>query len=92
MVDQPIGITGTGVANIRLRLREAILGNKQTRTTTICCAASRPAKYGPCEAWSVSFSRHCRGNDMDHAAHGPYFAGQNAVQHMAVVFFFLYLQ
>ncbi len=35
----------------------AAIGTKKTRTMTNSCAVFRTAKYGPCAAWSVSFSR-----------------------------------
>ena len=47
------------------------LGTKKTRTTTIGCAPFCPAKYGPCAAWSVSFSRRCREPGTEQSAHGP---------------------
>jgi hypothetical protein len=34
---------------------------------TVFCAPLRPAKDGPCAAWSVPFSRGCRENDTDQA-------------------------
>ncbi len=58
------------------------------RTITICCTvlgltwwalAGRtcPLIFVPCSAWSVLFSRRCRENYTDQAAHGPNFDGPN---------------
>ena len=64
------------------------MGTNSTRTMTICCAAFCFAKYGPCTAWTVSFSRHRRKNDTGQAAHGPSFVGHNAAQYIFMVLVF----